>query len=146
MAVLGYPTVLPHEKKAAERRLLRRLDFRVLPILWLLYLVSFIDRSNIGNAKIQGMDQELQLKGQRYNIALFVFNIGYLVAGIPLSIVFNKTGPKSLAVMMFCWGNSEPPSLVKAGLEYLLIPLCRRYRHWLRPDPKLGRPRDLPVT
>ncbi|KAK8112149.1 Vitamin h protein [Apiospora kogelbergensis] len=104
MAVLKYPTVLPHEKKAAERRLLRRLDFRVLPILWLLYLVSFIDRSNIGNAKIQGMDQELQLKGQRYNIALFVFNIGYLVAGIPLSIVFNKTGPKSLAVMMFCWG------------------------------------------
>ncbi|KAK6832877.1 Vitamin h protein [Apiospora arundinis] len=104
MAVIGPPTLNPYSEKAAERRLLRRLDFRVLPILWVLYLVSFVDRSNIGNAKIQGMDQELQLKGQRYNIALFVFNIGYMVAGVPLSIVFKKTGPKSLAVMMFCWG------------------------------------------
>ncbi|KAK8059943.1 major facilitator superfamily domain-containing protein [Apiospora saccharicola] len=104
MAVLGSSTAHARMEKAAERRLLRRLDFRVLPILWLLYLVSFVDRSNIGNAKIQGMDQELQLTGQRYNIALFVFNIGYLVAGVPLSVAFKKTGPKSLAVMMFCWG------------------------------------------
>lgn len=95
---------LPPFDKAAEGRLLRRLDLKVLPILWLLYVVCFVDRSNIGNAKIQGMDQELKLKGQRYNIAVFVFNIGYLVAGVPLSIVFKKTGPKSLCVMMFCWG------------------------------------------
>lgn len=94
----------PPFDKNAEGMLLRKLDFKVLPILWLLYLVCFVDRSNIGNAKIQGMDEELELKGQRYNIAVFVFNIGYLVAGVPLSIVFRKTGPKSLAVMMFSWG------------------------------------------
>lgn len=99
--------IFPHEPPfdvSAERKILRRLDFKILPILWLLYLICFVDRSNIGNAKIQGMDTELNLKGQRYNIAVFVFNIGYLVAGIPLSIVFKKTGPKSLCVMMFCWG------------------------------------------
>jgi MFS family permease len=90
--------------KADERRILRKLDFTVLPILWLLYLVCFIDRSNIGNAKIQGMDKELDLKGQRYNISVFVFNIGYLVAGVPLALIFKKTGPKALSVMMFCWG------------------------------------------
>ncbi|KAF2703236.1 MFS general substrate transporter [Pleomassaria siparia CBS 279.74] len=106
----GTPTSSDHQlprapfDKAAESRLLRKLDLKVLPILWLLYLVCFVDRSNIGNAKIQGMDVELKLKGQRYNIAVFVFNIGYLVAGVPLSIVFKKYGPKSLAVMMFCWG------------------------------------------
>lgn len=95
----------PPFDKNAEGKLLRKLDFRVLPILWVLYLVCFVDRSNIGNAKIQGMDEELDLKGQKYNIAVFVFNIGYLVFGVPLSIVFKKTGPKSLAVMMFCWGR-----------------------------------------
>ncbi|KAF2650855.1 MFS general substrate transporter [Lophiostoma macrostomum CBS 122681] len=94
----------PPFDKAAEGRILRKLDFKVLPILWLLYLVCFVDRSNIGNAKIQGMDQELNLKGQKYNVAVFVFNIGYLIAGVPLSILFKKTGPKSLAIMMFCWG------------------------------------------
>ncbi|KAF2022176.1 MFS general substrate transporter [Aaosphaeria arxii CBS 175.79] len=94
----------PPFDKVAEARILKKLDLKVLPILWLLYLVCFVDRSNIGNAKIQGMDQELELKGQRYNIAVFVFNIGYLIAGVPLSILFKKTGPKSLSVMMFCWG------------------------------------------
>jgi MFS family permease len=97
-------TALPPFDKIAEQRILRKLDFKVLPILWLLYLVCFVDRSNIGNAKIQGMDTELKLKGQRYNIAVFVFNIGYLVAGVPLAILFKKTGPKVLSLMMFCWG------------------------------------------
>jgi MFS family permease len=98
------PIALPLFDKDAERRILRKLDFKVLPILWILYLVCFVDRSNIGNAKIQGMDTELKLKGQRYNIAVFVFNIGYLVAGVPLAILFKKTGPKVLSAMMFCWG------------------------------------------
>ncbi|KAG9381197.1 MFS general substrate transporter [Pyrenophora tritici-repentis] len=88
----------------AERRLLRKLDLRILPILWLLYLVNFIDRANIGNAKIQGMESALALKKQRFNIAVWVFNLGYLVAGIPLQILFKHYGPKSLCVMMFCWG------------------------------------------
>ncbi|KAF7450584.1 MFS-1 domain containing protein [Pyrenophora tritici-repentis] len=88
----------------AERRLLRKLDLRILPMLWLLYLVNFIDRANIGNAKIQGMESALALKKQRFNIAVWVFNLGYLVAGIPLQILFKHYGPKSLCVMMFCWG------------------------------------------
>jgi MFS family permease len=90
--------------KVAERRILRKLDLKVLPILWLLYLVCFVDRSNIGNGKILGMDAELKLKGQKYNIAVFVFNIGYLVAGVPVAILFKRTGPKFLSIMMFCWG------------------------------------------
>ena len=94
----------PPFDRAAERRLLRKLDLRVLPVLWVLYLVNFIDRANIGNAKIQGMEKELKLTGQRFNIAVWVFNLGYLVAGIPLTIVFKKYGPQSLCVMMFCWG------------------------------------------
>ena len=91
--------------KVAERKLLWKLDFTVLPLLWLLYLVCFVDRSNIGNAKIQGMEKELNLKGQKYNVAVFIFNIGYVVAGVPLSIAFKKVGPKFLPMMMFVWGE-----------------------------------------
>ncbi|CAI6335484.1 unnamed protein product [Periconia digitata] len=109
--------------KRAEQKILRKLDFRVLPILWLLYLVCFVDRSNIGNAKIQGMDVELKLTGQKYNVAVFVFNIGYLLAGIPLSIVYKKTGPRSLAVMMFCWGITVIGCGVTRGYRGLVA--CR---------------------
>jgi hypothetical protein len=50
------------------------------------------------------MEKELKLTGQRFNICVWVFNLGYLVAGIPLQIAFKKYGPKTLCVMMFCWG------------------------------------------
>ena len=104
-ASLGRNVLQTPFDKVAERKLLWKLDFTVLPLLWLLYLVCFVDRSNIGNAKIQGMEKELNLKGQKYNVAVFIFNIGYVVAGIPLSIAFKKVGPKFLPMMMFVWGE-----------------------------------------
>ncbi|KAH8731010.1 major facilitator superfamily domain-containing protein [Phaeosphaeriaceae sp. PMI808] len=94
----------PLFNRAAERRLVRILDFRILPVLWILHLVGFTDRANIGNAKIQGMEKELHLIGQRFNICIWSFNLGYLVAGVPLAIVFKKYGPRMLCIAMFCWG------------------------------------------
>lgn len=59
--------------KAAERRLIWKLDLLILPILFVFYMMSYLDRVNIGNASIQGMTTELALNvGNRYNIALLV--------------------------------------------------------------------------
>jgi hypothetical protein len=115
--------------KAAERRLLWRLDLTVMPLLWLLYLVCFVDRSNIGNAKIQGMDKELKLVGQKYNVAVFVFNIGYVIAGVPLSIAFKKIGPKFLPMVMFAWGKSCSRSCLRkisVILFYVMADILRQ--------------------
>ena len=98
----------PPFDKAAERKLLWKLDFTVLPLLWLLYLVCFVYCINIVNAKIQGMEKELNLEGQKYNVAVFIFNIGYVIAGVPLSIAFKMIGPKFLPMMMFVWGKWYP--------------------------------------
>ncbi|GME44229.1 Major facilitator superfamily [Neofusicoccum parvum] len=87
-----------------ERRILRKLDFQVVPLLCVLFLVSFIDRSNIANAKIQGMDKDLHLHGNQYNMAVMVFTLAYVVFGVPANLVFKKCGPKSLSVMMLLWG------------------------------------------
>ncbi|KAF2084638.1 MFS general substrate transporter [Saccharata proteae CBS 121410] len=87
-----------------ERRILRKLDFQFVPVLFCLFLVSFIDRGNIGNAKIQGLDKSLHLHGNQYNMAVMAFTLAYVITGIPMNIVFKKTGPKSLSVMMFLWG------------------------------------------
>jgi MFS family permease len=71
---------------------------------WAQNNANTLHSANIGNAKIQGMEKELNLVGQRFNICVWVFNLGYLVAGIPLQIAFKKYGPKSLCVMMLAWG------------------------------------------
>lgn len=51
----------------------------MLPLLALLYLVSSLDRANIGNAKIEGLAADLNLSGVEYNTALAVFFISYIL-------------------------------------------------------------------
>lgn len=57
-----------------EKKTLRKMDIRLIPVLAILYLLSFLDRGNIGNAKIQGLTTDLHLSadGSQYNIALTV--------------------------------------------------------------------------
>ena len=58
-------------------RALRKCDYRLIPLLGVLYLVAFIDRSNIGNARIAGMEEDLNLQGRQYNIAVTMFFVSY---------------------------------------------------------------------
>jgi hypothetical protein len=55
---------------------------RLVPVLALLYLISYIDRANIGNAKIEGLVDDLHLTGVQYNIALSIFFVPYILFGM----------------------------------------------------------------
>ena len=55
-----------------ERRLRWKIDLHVYPILYVVYALSFLDRINISNARIQGLTEDLELYGNRFNVALFV--------------------------------------------------------------------------
>lgn len=50
-------------------------------MLALLYLISYLDRANIGNANIEGLSADLKMTGDQYNIALCVFFIPYCILG-----------------------------------------------------------------
>ena len=50
-----------------EKKILRKMDLRLIPMLALLYLLSFLDRGNIGNAKIEGLTEDLGISGAQYN-------------------------------------------------------------------------------
>ena len=55
-----------------EKKTLRKMDIRLIPVLAVLYLLAFLDRGNIGNAKIQGLTRDLHLSTNGYNIAATV--------------------------------------------------------------------------
>ncbi|KAI5468105.1 major facilitator superfamily domain-containing protein [Mariannaea sp. PMI_226] len=78
---------------AAERKLRRKIDFFIVPIVSLLYLFCFIDRSNIGNARLAGFEEDLGLKGNDYNLVLSVFYISYAVFEIPTTLLCKIIGP-----------------------------------------------------
>lgn len=60
------------------RSILFKVDTRVLPILALLFLCSFLDRTNVGNAKIIGLAEDLHMSNSQYNQGLAVFYATYI--------------------------------------------------------------------
>ncbi|KAL5116161.1 hypothetical protein ACEQ8H_005937 [Pleosporales sp. CAS-2024a] len=77
----------------AEARLRRKIDLYIVPTVALLYLFCFIDRANIGNARLAGFEKDLKLKGYDYNLVLSVFYISYIVFEIPSNIACKWIGP-----------------------------------------------------
>ncbi|KAK8038062.1 MFS general substrate transporter [Apiospora phragmitis] len=72
-----------------------KLDWQIVPVVTVLYLLCFLDRANIGNARIQGMEKELDLKrDNRFNIATSIFYIVYLTVEIPSNLLLKKIGPR----------------------------------------------------
>jgi hypothetical protein len=97
---------LPPMDPVALRKLTRKCDLHVVPPLFVLFLLAFLDRTNIGNAKIQGLEDGLNLSGPQYNIALFVFFIPYILFEVPSNILLKKIAPSTwLSSIMFFWGQ-----------------------------------------
>ena len=81
-----------------ERSLVRKIDLFLLPTIWLMYLLSYIDRTkfvpspflsatanlpSIGNAKIAGLQSDLHLSSSQFSVALVVFFVSYVVFEVP---------------------------------------------------------------
>ncbi|KAL1999107.1 hypothetical protein VTN02DRAFT_5023 [Thermoascus thermophilus] len=87
-----------------EARVVRKLDVRVPVLLGVLYLLAFLDRSNIGNAKIAGMEEDLDLHSDRYEWLLTIFYISYTVFEFQ-ALMWKILPPHRWAAsIVFAWG------------------------------------------
>ena len=87
-----------------EPRLINRMGWRLMPLLGVLYLVAYIDRSNIAFAKLQ-MLGSLGLSEVAYGLGASLFFIGYLLFEVPSNVLLHKYGaPRWMARIMFTWG------------------------------------------
>ncbi|KAF4961203.1 hypothetical protein FGADI_440 [Fusarium gaditjirri] len=87
------------------RRVLFKTDTRVLPSLALLFLCSFLDRTNVGNAKIIGMEKDLGLTNLQYSQGLAVFYATYVFSELPSNLVLKKISPRIwLPTLTVVWG------------------------------------------
>ncbi|KIV93764.1 hypothetical protein PV10_04955 [Exophiala mesophila] len=88
-----------------ERRLVRKLDLYIAPLLGLLTLISFLDRGNIGYAASQGMTVDIGLQGVQLNIAISIFYVFYILAEIPASLYVKRLRfDRVIPTVVFCWG------------------------------------------
>ncbi|PIB01301.1 putative tartrate transporter [Cercospora beticola] len=92
------------ESAAEEKALVRKIDLFLLPTIWIMYLLSYMDRTNIGNAKIAGMTDDLGMDSNQYSIAL-VFFVTYVIFEVPSNLILSKTKPSIfLPAIMLLWG------------------------------------------
>ncbi|KAJ2895954.1 hypothetical protein MKZ38_006000 [Zalerion maritima] len=84
---------LVHLDPKAESRLRLKIDLYIVPTVSMLYLFCFIDRANIGNAKIAGFGEDLGLEGYDYNKILSTFYISYILMELPSNIICKWVGP-----------------------------------------------------
>ncbi|KAI1259316.1 MFS general substrate transporter [Xylariaceae sp. FL1019] len=88
-----------------EKKILRKMDMRLIPMLAILYLLSFLDRGNIGNAKIEGLQEDLQLSDTQYGLCLTVFFLTYAAFEVPSNIMLKRLRPSRwLPLIMVVWG------------------------------------------
>ncbi|KAJ7594505.1 major facilitator superfamily domain-containing protein [Mycena floridula] len=106
--------------EAGYKRILRKIDWHLLPFVSLLYLLSFLDRANIGNAKVAGMAKDLNLGGLKYNIIAAVF----FASRVPYSFI---EVPSNIALKLLRPSIWIPSIMVAWGLIMTLMSLVKSY-------------------
>lgn len=94
----------PPESKE-ESRLLLKIDLLVLSYVCLNYWINYVDRTNLSNAYVSGMKEDLNFKGDEFNTVNTCFVVGYIIGMIPHNIILLRASPRYwLAFCGFSWG------------------------------------------
>ncbi|KAK1487072.1 MFS transporter [Colletotrichum cuscutae] len=93
-----------------EIALVKKIDFYILPILWIMYFLNFLDRNAMINGKLDSLSEDLKLKGTEYNTCVSILFVGYLCGQIPSNMILNRVRPSwYMAVCRFFLGITEAP-------------------------------------
>jgi ACS family tartrate transporter-like MFS transporter len=89
---------------AAEARTIQKLRRRIIPFVFLLYIVSFLDRINIGFAALT-MNKELAISSKQFGLVAGIFFFGYFLFEIPSNLLLHKIGARIwIARILITWG------------------------------------------
>ncbi|KAF8507966.1 MFS general substrate transporter [Hysterangium stoloniferum] len=89
-----------------EKKLVRKLDWALVPwVISLLYLLSFLDRTSIGNARLYNLETDLHINDNQYAIALTIFFFSYVYYAVPSNVFLKRLRPSIwLSFLMLLWG------------------------------------------
>jgi MFS family permease len=120
-------TTAAGECKNAERKLKQKLDVLILPLTTLLYLFAYLDRGNMGNARLQGVQSDLMGGSDtKFSIALTCFYIAYIAFNVPGNIMSKVLQPSTaLAIAALVWGTAS--TLQAAAFNFPGIIVCRLF-------------------
>jgi MFS transporter, ACS family, tartrate transporter len=96
--------VFPDRENSVDARTIRKLQVRLLPLLFLLFVVAWIDRINLGFAALT-MNQELGISSEHFGFAAGIFFIGYFLFEVPSNLLLHKIGARIwITRILISWG------------------------------------------
>ncbi len=108
--------------KTLEQRVLSRLNWRIVPLVMLMYFISYIDRVNIGFAALT-MNKQLGYSNEVFGFGAAIFFIGYFLFETPSNLIMHKVGARIwIARIMITWGVlSAGMALVKSPMSFYVL-------------------------
>ncbi|KAI0397149.1 allantoate permease [Xylariaceae sp. FL0594] len=95
----------PEWHRVMKRKLLRKVDLHLLPLLVLMYLLNFLDRNNLSQARLGTLEKDLQMKGTDFNLATSILFVGYILMQLPSNLILTRMRPSLyLGTAMAIWG------------------------------------------
>jgi len=87
------------------RRATLKIDFYLIPMIGMFHLLYFIDRSNIGNARVAGLTTNLHMSANQFSIALTITYVPYILMELPMNLLMKRLGANvTLPIMVILWG------------------------------------------
>ena len=109
-------TTVSNAGSTLERTTLRAVSRRLIPFLFILYVVSFLDRVNVGFAALE-MNRDLGLSPAVYGFGAGIFFIGYALFEVPSNLILARVGARRwIARIMITWG------LIAAAMMFVRQP------------------------
>ena len=95
---------VPRSSTEYERATYRKVTWRLMPLLFVCYVFAYVDRVNVGFAKLQ-MQQDLSMSDAVYGIGAGIFFLGYFIFEIPANMMMQRLGARLwLGPIMILWG------------------------------------------
>ncbi|PPJ61173.1 hypothetical protein CBER1_10295 [Cercospora berteroae] len=112
-----------HEKTdPREIALVKKLDRWIMPMLFSMYFLNYLDRNAIALARINKIEEDLNLTSIQYQTCVSILFVGYILGGVPSNMFLTRTSPrKYMAIMMVIWAAVSALTAVASGFTGLLL-------------------------
>ncbi|KAI0834265.1 putative MFS transporter [Hypoxylon sp. FL0890] len=107
-----------------SKTILRKVDLHLLPMLILMYMLNFLDRNNLSQARLGTLEEDLKMTGTDFNLATSILFVGYILMQLPSNLLLTRVRPSIyLGVAMTIWGTISAAQAATRTFASLVV--CR---------------------
>ncbi|KFY11068.1 hypothetical protein V492_04697 [Pseudogymnoascus sp. VKM F-4246] len=117
-----YRSYNPEYSNGLEKKLVRRIDIRIMPLVVIIYIFSYLDRNSITQARLYGLQEDTNVTGAVYNTAISIFSVGYVIMQLPSTVLMTKLRPSIyLPGCMIAWAIVSGSTAAASSPAGLLV-------------------------